>query len=131
LHRIAKFGFKSGKRPLTITSKCAWCGKLLKRSPDNYINDVSHGICRGCKQRVISDYRFSKSKERLREHTLSGNKILALSDQVKLQDELLIVEQAGLEQDIEKLFKQVRLLENKHMRIVFIRAARQVISRLI
>jgi hypothetical protein len=80
---------------------------------------------------VISDYRFSKSKEKLCEHALPGNMILALSDQARIQDELLIMEQAGLEKDIERLFKQIRLLENKHLRLVFIRTARRLISQLL
>jgi hypothetical protein len=54
-----------------------------------------------------------------------------MSKQIRLQDEQLIMEQAELEKDIEKLFKQVRLLENKHLRLVFIRTARRVISPLI
>jgi hypothetical protein len=116
---------------VTIITKCAWCGKLIKRRIGNSSKNISHGICPDCKQRVISSCRFSKSNENLRERIEPGKKILSLADQERLQDELLILEQAGLEQDIEKLFKQVRLLENKHMRIVFIRAARQVISQLI
>ena len=70
-------------------------------------------------------------KRNRRENKAREKKIFSLSEQLRLQDELLIREQAGLEKDIERLFKQIRLLDSKHLRIVFIRAARQVISELV
>jgi hypothetical protein len=116
---------------LTITSKCAWCNKLLKRVTDNFTNGVSHGICSACKKRIIEDYYFLPGKKRLNKTSACAGNSIGISNEIRFQDEQLIIEQAGLEKDIEKLFKQVRLLDNKHLRLIFIRAARHVISSLI
>jgi hypothetical protein len=79
----------------------------------------------------MSSRHAAAAKKYPRALAVRPEKIIPLSKQIRLQDEQLIMEQAGLEKDIETLFKQVRLLENKHLQLVFIRAARQIIAPLI